>query len=52
MYLFIYFRFRIVSYNILADRYTADTESYSYCSPKALAIDYRKQLILKEVLGK
>ncbi|KAJ8920849.1 hypothetical protein NQ315_015641 [Exocentrus adspersus] len=44
-------KFRVVSYNILADRYARDNESYTYCPPKALAIEYRKQLILKELLG-
>jgi hypothetical protein len=44
-----------VSYNILADLY-ADSEVsrkqlYPYCPPYALSIDYRKQLILKELLG-
>jgi 2',5'-phosphodiesterase len=48
-------RFRVVSYNILADLY-ADSEVshkqlYPYCPPYALGIDYRKQLILKELLG-
>jgi 2',5'-phosphodiesterase len=44
-----------MSYNILADVF-ADTEYtrnelYPYCAPYALAIDYRKQLLLKEILG-
>ena len=46
---------RVVSYNILADIY-ADTEfarenMYPYCSPYAIAFDYRGQLILKEIIG-
>ncbi|XP_060517437.1 2',5'-phosphodiesterase 12-like isoform X2 [Cylas formicarius] len=41
---------RIVTYNILADKYV-DNIRYSYCSPQALGIHYRKQLILKEVKG-
>lgn len=46
---------RVMSYNILADLY-ADTEfartnMYPYCSPYAMAFDYRGQLILKEILG-
>jgi 2',5'-phosphodiesterase len=45
-----------VTYNILADLYT-DSEYtrkvlHPYCPPYALAIDYRKQLILKELIGK
>jgi mRNA deadenylase 3'-5' endonuclease subunit Ccr4 len=48
-------RFRIVSYNILADLYAdsdvSRTELFPYCPPYALNIDYRKQLILKELLG-
>ncbi|XP_063242237.1 2',5'-phosphodiesterase 12 isoform X3 [Bacillus rossius redtenbacheri] len=47
--------FRVVSYNILADLYAdsevAHTQLYPYCLPYALDIDYRKQLILKELLG-
>ncbi|XP_034824735.1 2',5'-phosphodiesterase 12 [Maniola hyperantus] len=47
--------FRCVSYNILADLY-CDSEHtrtilYPYCPPYALHIDYRKQLILKELQG-
>ncbi|KAJ8726280.1 hypothetical protein PYW07_000978 [Mythimna separata] len=47
--------FRCVTYNILADLY-CDSEHtrtvlYPYCPPYALHIDYRKQLILKELLG-
>lgn len=48
-------RFRMVSYNILADFYTetevAKNELFSYCPPHALNIDYRKQLCVKEILG-
>ena len=47
--------FRIVSYNLLADLYAdsdfSRTVLFSQCPPNALAIDYRKQLILKELLG-
>ncbi|KAJ8983340.1 hypothetical protein NQ317_003145 [Molorchus minor] len=43
--------FRVVSYNILSERYTIDSDNYSYCTPRALAIDYRKQLIVKELIG-
>lgn len=46
---------RCVSYNILADLYadsdTARNELFPYCPEKALNIDYRKQLFLKEILG-
>lgn len=46
---------RIVSYNILADLY-ADTDYsrthlFPYCPAYALKADYRKQLIIKEILG-
>lgn len=47
--------FRVVTYNILADLYADSdytrTVLHPYCPPYALAIDYRKQLILKELLG-
>nr|CAD7399154.1 unnamed protein product [Timema cristinae] len=47
--------FRVVSYNILADLYAdsevARTQLYPYCPSYALSIDYRKQLILRELLG-
>ncbi|KAK3085717.1 hypothetical protein FSP39_007770 [Pinctada imbricata] len=47
--------FRVVTYNILADCY-ADTEFtkttlYPYCASYALSLDYRKQLLLKELQG-
>ncbi|XP_044266913.1 2',5'-phosphodiesterase 12-like isoform X2 [Tribolium madens] len=42
--------FRFVSYNILSNRYV-DNEQFSYCPPRFLAIDYRKQLIAKELSG-
>lgn len=49
------FRFRVVSYNILADLYCDSDYTrqvlHPYCPPYALAIDYRKQLVLKELLG-
>ncbi|KAF5285475.1 hypothetical protein FQR65_LT13238 [Abscondita terminalis] len=48
-------QFRVVSYNILADLYTDSEFSrntlFPYCPPYALSIDYRKQLILKELIG-
>jgi 2',5'-phosphodiesterase len=44
-----------MSYNILADVYTDSDYSrevlFPYCPPYALAIDYRKQLLLKEIIG-
>ncbi|XP_039765003.1 2',5'-phosphodiesterase 12-like isoform X2 [Pararge aegeria] len=47
--------FRCVSYNILADLYCDSdytrTTLHPYCPPYALHIDYRKQLILKELKG-
>ncbi|XP_043274609.1 2',5'-phosphodiesterase 12 [Venturia canescens] len=47
--------FRFVSYNILADVYASTEYSrdvlFPYCPPYALAIDYRKQLIIKELVG-
>ncbi|KAL3281900.1 hypothetical protein HHI36_005105 [Cryptolaemus montrouzieri] len=43
--------FRFVTYNILSNRYTELNDTFSYCPLEALAIDYRKQLILKELVG-
>ncbi|XP_057327540.1 2',5'-phosphodiesterase 12 [Microplitis mediator] len=47
--------FRVTSYNILADTYADSDYSrdvlFSYCPPYALAIDYRKLLIIKELIG-
>ena len=52
----LYCSYRVVSYNILADLY-ADSDFtrsvlHPYCPPYALHIDYRKQLIVKEIMGK
>ncbi|GAB6028344.1 hypothetical protein CHUAL_002515 [Chamberlinius hualienensis] len=48
-------RLRMVSYNILADLYANSDFSreslFPYCPPYALGIDYRKQLLLKEIIG-
>lgn len=48
-------KFRIVSYNLLADLYaaseTAIKELFPYCPEYALNIDYRKQLFVKELIG-
>lgn len=50
-----FFSFRIMSYNILADTYADSDFSkdvlYPYCPQYALDMDYRKQLILKEIIG-
>ncbi|XP_055913295.1 2',5'-phosphodiesterase 12 [Eupeodes corollae] len=48
-------KFRVVSYNILADLY-ADSDHtrtflFPYCPPYALSIDYRRQLFIKEIIG-
>ncbi|CAH1369665.1 unnamed protein product [Tenebrio molitor] len=47
--------FRVVSYNILADLYCDSDFTrevlHPYCPPYALAIDYRKQLFIKEIKG-
>ncbi|XP_041989188.1 2',5'-phosphodiesterase 12 [Aricia agestis] len=47
--------FRCVSYNILADLYCDSdftrTVLHPYCPPYALHIDYRKNLLLKEITG-
>nr|CAH7744283.1 unnamed protein product [Callosobruchus chinensis] len=42
---------RVVTYNILAERYTTMDGNYSYCDPLYLSMAYRKRLILKELLG-
>lgn len=48
-------QFRVVSYNLLADFYAdsdfSRTELFPYCPPYALAIDYRKQLFVREIRG-
>ncbi|XP_045599255.2 2',5'-phosphodiesterase 12 [Procambarus clarkii] len=46
---------RVISYNILAELY-ADSDHarnilFSSCPPYALDLDYRKQLLIKEILG-
>ncbi|XP_067686781.1 2',5'-phosphodiesterase 12-like [Haliotis asinina] len=47
--------FRVMTYNILADLYADSDFSrqqlFPYCPPYALAIDYRRQLLLKEITG-
>jgi 2',5'-phosphodiesterase len=47
--------FRVVSYNILADCYLEDDTTcqmwFGYCPQYALGIDYRQQLLLKEIVG-
>ncbi|GJP85480.1 hypothetical protein CLOP_g15576 [Closterium sp. NIES-67] len=42
--------FTLLSYNVLADLY-ATSEMYSYCPPWALSWAYRKQNLLRELLG-
>ncbi|XP_076003276.1 2',5'-phosphodiesterase 12 [Genypterus blacodes] len=46
---------RVVSYNILADIYAqtelSKTVLYPYCAPYALQLDYRQNLIKKELTG-
>ncbi len=48
-------QFRVVTYNLLADLYAdsdfSRTVLHPQCPPHALAIDYRKLLIAKELLG-
>lgn len=48
-------RFRVISYNLLADLYADSDFSrdilFPYCPPQYLHIDYRKHLIIKELLG-
>mmetsp|Transcript_2977 Transcript_2977/g.4798 ORF Transcript_2977/g.4798 Transcript_2977/m.4798 type:complete len:783 (-) Transcript_2977:1199-3547(-) len=47
--------FRIVTYNILADQYAstdkARTELFYYCPPPFLEADYRRQLVLAELVA-
>lgn len=50
LFIFFCFSLRVVSYNILADRYTDD--KFAYCDPRYLSIDYRKQVILNEIISK
>ncbi|CAI7853455.1 unnamed protein product, partial [Closterium sp. NIES-53] len=42
--------FTVLSYNVLADLY-ATSEMYSYCPPWALSWAYRKQNLLRELMG-
>ncbi|KAJ3673918.1 hypothetical protein LUZ60_005910 [Juncus effusus] len=42
--------FTVLSYNVLADNY-ASNEAYSYCPSWALSWTYRKQNLLKEIVG-
>ncbi|CAG0878630.1 unnamed protein product, partial [Darwinula stevensoni] len=47
--------FRVISYNILADLYADSDHSREHlfptCPPYALAMDYRRQLLFKEITG-
>ncbi|XP_034135782.1 2',5'-phosphodiesterase 12 isoform X1 [Drosophila guanche] len=46
---------RVVTYNILADLYADSDYSrqtlFPYCPPQSLQIDYRKQLLIRELTG-
>lgn len=42
--------FTVLSYNILADVY-ATNEAYSYCPPWSLSWPYRRQNLLREIVG-
>lgn len=46
---------RVISYNILADQYAsgdfAQTTLFPTCPAYAIDMDYRKQLLLKEISG-
>lgn len=42
--------FTVLSYNILADSYTT-SDSYSYCPSWALSWPYRRQNLLREIIG-
>ncbi|XP_042861994.1 2',5'-phosphodiesterase 12-like [Penaeus japonicus] len=48
-------RLRVVCYNILADLYAdsdfAKSKLFSTCPPYAIDLDYRKQLLIKELIG-
>lgn len=48
-------QFRVMSYNLLADYYCdsdySRKELFPYCPPFALAIDYRKLLFVREIIG-
>lgn len=48
-------QFRVISYNLLADYYCdsdfSRKELFPYCPPYALAIDYRKLIFIREILG-
>lgn len=42
--------FTVLSYNVLSDLY-ATSEMYSYCPPWALSWAYRRQNLLREIIG-
>lgn len=56
MYVLCIYRIRVVCYNILADLYAdsdfARSKLFSSCPPYAIDMDYRKQLLIKELIGK
>lgn len=39
-----------MTYNILSEKYCRD-DLYGYCPIEYLAVDYRKQLLIKEIMG-
>lgn len=39
-----------MTYNILSDRYCKD-DLYGYCEVPYLSIEYRKKLLIKEIMG-
>lgn len=49
------FRMRVLTYNILADVYAdsdfARDSLFAHCPNEYLVYDYRKQLIIQEILG-
>ena len=51
IFLISWFHYLQAHYCVLLPDYTR-TVLHPYCPPYALAIDYRKQLILKELIGK
>lgn len=46
-----FFSLRVMTYNVLSDRYCNRDDAFDYCSPQYLTIGYRKRLVIKELLG-
>lgn len=44
-------QFRVISYNVLADCHAKKKNHFPYCPPNALNINYRRQLLIKEIIG-